>query len=876
MAELIPTLTEQTNIASTGNFTVESTGVEKADIFESLTPLAQTLVPLAKDAYQAKLGADLTGREGSVNEVGVGQEGTAQSENPNFDSLTNITEAFQQGLLDRTQAQLKVNQLVRQRSIDNPGFGSFFRRQAAKFFQDSLGGGGRSPFGGITQQEKDSSAVFKSIATDIARVTGQNIYDMRPEEAERAVLGHRIQLQNELEHKILQQRHEAENLSRTTMELRNFDSLRAAIARNTEYQKDSFNVVLKNTDITTEQGKQKLLGVINSFAAMNEQLLAGKIITSEQREQLRSFGSWTNSYKDLILNQDGLDLKERFLKERKVEAELRQLNNTGMTNEQMNAASNLVRAIQPMWDNLPLKAKEEALPTFIDIINAHQKLISGSLSRLKAADGTAGNLVGNLGALAIIKESLSTGDTSDLNRMGLSTEGVDLQNNFRASLQQLNGEGVVADNSNPVALATAHLRAIPNVRDLMDPKNAQTWPLIKKFGMNGLADRVQNELVTPLLSAGSQLTKTLGVTQVDDIPVPLASFLETSWSQENGVALAISQEGINTLSKEDLTKMESVVQTFNTKLSPQITEAARYRNQLMKLDPSADMNPKEWSMWAGEASKAMGIGENQSEIDRQGPEGEFTREVNDKLTRLQALEALGIGEELEKLKDLDTAANKTRKVVTVTRDSEGNLKSEEKNLSDRRLARIKAKEKREGNIDTEPFDQIKNPIAAIEYVTAAHPDLFERVPDKYLRVVAMKESSMNPEAVNVNSKATGLWQFMNSERVPTWNETVSRYGAKYGIKGDMRSNPVASTLMMGEFTRDQRGRLEATLGRDVSMGEMYLAHVLGAGGALKVLRHDDSTPISNVLSDLVIRWNPVYFRNQTVGSVRRKFDSFFK
>lgn len=131
------------------------------------------------------------------------------------------------------------------------------------------------------------------------------------------------------------------------------------------------------------------------------------------------------------------------------------------------------------------------------------------------------------------------------------------------------------------------------------------------------------------------------------------------------------------------------------------------------------------------------------------------------------------------------------------------------------------------------------------------------VPFDYLLAQATQESRLDPEARNRHSSASGLFQFTTT----TWLETVKKYGAKHGLdayadaikrtssgryevadKGlrklilDLRKDPEVSALMAGEYAHSNAKTLESKLGRPASSHDLFLAHFLGAGGAVRVLK----------------------------------------
>jgi hypothetical protein len=114
---------------------------------------------------------------------------------------------------------------------------------------------------------------------------------------------------------------------------------------------------------------------------------------------------------------------------------------------------------------------------------------------------------------------------------------------------------------------------------------------------------------------------------------------------------------------------------------------------------------------------------------------------------------------------------------------------------------------------------------------------------------ARRESALNPNARAGTSSASGLFQFIES----TWLDMVRRHGAEHGLAAQsaalrqgadaqtrreilaLRSDPELSARMAGELARENADALRARLGRAPSAGELYAAHVMGAGGALRLI-----------------------------------------
>ncbi|MGE3141933.1 MAG: transglycosylase SLT domain-containing protein [Hyphomonadaceae bacterium] len=120
---------------------------------------------------------------------------------------------------------------------------------------------------------------------------------------------------------------------------------------------------------------------------------------------------------------------------------------------------------------------------------------------------------------------------------------------------------------------------------------------------------------------------------------------------------------------------------------------------------------------------------------------------------------------------------------------------------------------------------------------------------------AQRESALNPQARAATSSATGLFQFIES----TWLDMVRRHGPAHGLGAEaaaigardgrafvadpqtradilaLRNDPEIAARMAGELARDNAETLRRSLGRAPSAGELYAAHVLGAGGAARLI-----------------------------------------
>jgi hypothetical protein len=133
----------------------------------------------------------------------------------------------------------------------------------------------------------------------------------------------------------------------------------------------------------------------------------------------------------------------------------------------------------------------------------------------------------------------------------------------------------------------------------------------------------------------------------------------------------------------------------------------------------------------------------------------------------------------------------------------------------------------------------------------------------YLLGTAMRESGLKPTAKSGQSSAAGLFQFVEQ----TWLAMVKEHGSKYGLSsyanaitrtddgryrvGNMedrsailrlRNDPQISAMMAGEYTKMTQSQMEDRLGRRVTSGELYAAHLFGPGSACKLIRTAQGSP----------------------------------
>jgi hypothetical protein len=152
-----------------------------------------------------------------------------------------------------------------------------------------------------------------------------------------------------------------------------------------------------------------------------------------------------------------------------------------------------------------------------------------------------------------------------------------------------------------------------------------------------------------------------------------------------------------------------------------------------------------------------------------------------------------------------------------------------------------------------------------------------------LAAKAAIESGFQPSAQAPSSSARGLFQFIDQ----TWLDAVRRHGAAHGLAQEagaitrtasgrltvaepaerarilaLRDDPEISARLGAEHLKDVSEALAPVLGRKPDVGELYLGHFLGTGGAAKLLRAVANEP-GRAASDLLpeaARANATLFR----------------
>lgn len=134
---------------------------------------------------------------------------------------------------------------------------------------------------------------------------------------------------------------------------------------------------------------------------------------------------------------------------------------------------------------------------------------------------------------------------------------------------------------------------------------------------------------------------------------------------------------------------------------------------------------------------------------------------------------------------------------------------------------------------------------------------------EFLMRTASRESGFDASARAATSSAAGMFQFIEQ----TWFAMVARYGDQHGMaeeaasiqqNGDgrftiadpsqrqavlnLRFDPEAASFMAGELAAENASRIESAIGRSPTSGELYAAHFLGAGGAIRLIEGVEANP----------------------------------
>lgn len=139
------------------------------------------------------------------------------------------------------------------------------------------------------------------------------------------------------------------------------------------------------------------------------------------------------------------------------------------------------------------------------------------------------------------------------------------------------------------------------------------------------------------------------------------------------------------------------------------------------------------------------------------------------------------------------------------------------------------------------------------------------------------ESAFDYLVTAPTSSATGWFQFINA----TWDQMLNEHGSKYQLPADdgqrsLRKDPRANALMGAEFLKGNYNFIVEELGRRPSDTDLYLAHFLGAAGAVKFLKQDTNAIASQVFPAAAKANKSIFIlpsgRARTIGEVYQVMD----
>ena len=176
---------------------------------------------------------------------------------------------------------------------------------------------------------------------------------------------------------------------------------------------------------------------------------------------------------------------------------------------------------------------------------------------------------------------------------------------------------------------------------------------------------------------------------------------------------------------------------------------------------------------------------------------------------------------------------------------------------------------------------VNNPAPNIPQFNLNSPDIpasspppslkasFEKNPvsPEWLNKVAMIESNNDPKAVS-KSGAQGLYQFMPA----TW-QGLGMTGSPF--------DPAVAKKAMVQFSEQNYKHLTKTMGRTISPSELYMAHNIGAAGAIRLLSAPGDTRVSKALLGSDPSNNPKFLMREgkypvTVEEARLRYQKAFE
>lgn len=137
--------------------------------------------------------------------------------------------------------------------------------------------------------------------------------------------------------------------------------------------------------------------------------------------------------------------------------------------------------------------------------------------------------------------------------------------------------------------------------------------------------------------------------------------------------------------------------------------------------------------------------------------------------------------------------------------------------------------------------------------------------DRYLGRNRTAESGGNDAADAISSSAFGRYQFLKDTWLSFYRKTFGNTGESNAQILAKRANGEVQDAVMRTFTEDNLSRLERA-GVQLTEGNAYLAHFLGIGDAIRVLRAAPDTPVGQVVDAASITANRDVFKKISSAS----------
>ncbi|MEQ9436022.1 zeta toxin family protein [Hyphomonas sp.] len=179
--------------------------------------------------------------------------------------------------------------------------------------------------------------------------------------------------------------------------------------------------------------------------------------------------------------------------------------------------------------------------------------------------------------------------------------------------------------------------------------------------------------------------------------------------------------------------------------------------------------------------------------------------------------------------------------------------------------------------------EYRKDLDSLELVSQFHANLwgerFTGVDAGFLDDMLHHESSGDWTARPELGSAYGGFQFIDS----TWRRMMREHGKSYGLKLDPRARPGTpeydalmelrsdqrwGTVMAAEYAKENAAHMESVLRRPVTQKEAYLAHFLGSGTALKLLRAGPDKVAADLLPAEAKNNMNVFYINEDVTRPR--------